>query len=83
MARGYLEKSVETYTAWKVSKYGVFSGPNFPVFEHFSRNDKWVKWNFLLMVKFVGTLVVPLMVTLMVAIDQRSSKWKHLASVCG
>ena len=25
-------KNVVTYTAWKVSKYGVFSGPYFPAF---------------------------------------------------
>ena len=36
-----------------------------------------------LMVKLVATLMVALMVTLMVAIDQRNSKRKHLASVCG
>ena len=26
-------------TAWKVSKYGVFSDPYFPVFGYFSRSD--------------------------------------------
>ena len=28
----FLRKLTETYTAWKVSKYGVFSGPYFSVF---------------------------------------------------
>ena len=27
------------FTAWKVSKYGVFPGPCFPVTGHFSRSD--------------------------------------------
>ena len=29
-------------TAWKVSKYGFFSGPYFPVFGHFSRRETFV-----------------------------------------
>ena len=27
-----IEKAVEVYTVWKVCKYGVISGPYFPVF---------------------------------------------------
>ena len=32
---------MQSYTAWKVSIYRVFTGPYFPTFGHISRSDKF------------------------------------------
>ena len=42
------DKEQGAHTAWKVSKYWVFSGTWFPVFEHLSRSvSEWSPWLFL------------------------------------
>ena len=38
-----MEQNLVLFTAWKVSKYGVFSGPYFPVFGHFSGSGCYFK----------------------------------------